>query len=67
MNLDAAFLDGPIQANTTIAFEPIAQIDGQGFYLEDMFLITSTGADLLTPGVPYTSAEIESAMQIPKP
>jgi Xaa-Pro aminopeptidase len=67
MNLDAAALNGPIQPNTTVAFEPIAQIDGQGFYLEDMFLITSTGADLLTAGVPYTSAEIQSAMQIPKP
>jgi Xaa-Pro aminopeptidase len=62
MNLDAAALDGPLQAGTTIDFEPIAQVDGQGFYLEDMFLITATGAELLTPGVPYTAAEIESAM-----
>jgi Xaa-Pro aminopeptidase len=62
MNLDAAALDGPLQAGTTIDFEPIAQIDGQGLYLEDMFLITTTGAEILTPGVPYTADEIESVM-----
>jgi Xaa-Pro aminopeptidase len=63
MNLDAAGLDGPLQAGTTIDFEPIAQIDGQGFYLEDMFVITTTGAEILTPGVPYTADEIEAAMR----
>jgi Xaa-Pro aminopeptidase len=63
MNLDASALDGPLQPGTTIDFEPIAQIDGQGFYLEDMFVITATGAEILTPGVPYTADEIESAMR----
>lgn len=63
MNLDAAVLDGPLQAGTTIDFEPIAQIDSQGFYLEDMFLITATGAEILTPGVPYSADEIEAAMR----
>ena len=43
-------------------FEPIASIDGQGFYLEDMYLITKGGAELLTPRVPYSADEIESAM-----
>jgi hypothetical protein len=45
-----------------IAFEPIASIDGQGFYLEDMFLITKNGTELLTRGVPYSAEEIEAAM-----
>jgi Xaa-Pro aminopeptidase len=62
MNLDASALDGPLKPGTTIDFEPIAQIAGQGFYLEDMFLITETGAELLTPGVPYTAEEIEATM-----
>ena len=52
-----------MRAGTTIAFEPIASMDGQGFYLEDMFLITKDGAELLTPGVPYTAEEIEAAMR----
>src|SRR5467141_4997600 len=58
INLDAGFIDGPLRAGMTIAFEPIATIDGQGFYLEDMFLITKNGAELLTPGVPYSAEEI---------
>ena len=47
----------------TINFEPIATIDGQGFYLEDMFLITKEGAKLLTPGVPYSAEEVEAVMR----
>lgn len=63
INLDAGFIDGPLRTGMTIAFEPIASIDGQGFYLEDMFLITKNGAELLTPGVPYSAEEIEAAMR----
>ena len=44
-------------------FEPIASIDGQGFFLEDMFLITKDGAQILTPGGPYSAEEIEAAMR----
>ena len=54
---------GPLRAGTTINFEPIASIDGQGFFLEDMYLITATGAELLTPGVPYSADAIEGAMR----
>lgn len=61
-NLIAAFPVGPLQDGTTINFEPIASIDGRGFFLEDMYLITKTGAELLTPGVPYSANEIETAM-----
>jgi Xaa-Pro aminopeptidase len=61
-NLLAGLPDGPLRAGTTINFEPIASIDGQGFFLEDMYLITKSGAELLTPGVPYSADEIEAAM-----
>jgi Xaa-Pro aminopeptidase len=61
--LVAGHPQGPLRANTTIAFEPIASVDGQAFYLEDMFLITKDGAELLTPGVPYQAEEIEAAMR----
>jgi Xaa-Pro aminopeptidase len=63
INLVAGRPSGPLRANTTVAFEPIASMDGQGYYLEDMYLITKTGAELLTPGVPYSAEEIESAMK----
>jgi Xaa-Pro aminopeptidase len=63
INLDAGYVDGSLRAGTTIAFEPIASLQGQGYYLEDMFLITKDGAELLTPGVPYTAEEIEAAMR----
>jgi Xaa-Pro aminopeptidase len=63
INLIAGNPSGALRANTTVAFEPIASVDGQAFYLEDMFLITKDGAELLTPGVPYTAEEIEKAMQ----
>jgi Xaa-Pro aminopeptidase len=61
-NLGTGSPNGPLRAGTTINFEPIASIDGQGFFLEDMYLITATGADLLTPGVPYSAEAIEAAM-----
>ncbi len=62
-NLMAASPVGPLRQGTTINFEPIASIDGQGFFLEDMYLITEDGAELLTPGVPYSAEEIEAAMR----
>src|ERR1700735_1072065 len=63
INLIAGNVSGALRAGTTIAFEPIVSMDGQGYYLEDMFLITKTGAELLTPGVPYSAEEIEAAMK----
>lgn len=61
-NLSAGLPVGPLREGTTINFEPIASIDGQGYFLEDMYHITKDGAELLTPGVPYTADEIEKAM-----
>jgi Xaa-Pro aminopeptidase len=61
-NLDAGYIDGAMRAGMTIDFEPIASIGGQGYYLEDMFLITKEGAEILTPGLPYSAEEIEAAM-----
>lgn len=61
-NLSAGAPLGPLRAGSTINFEPIASIDGQGFFLEDMYFITATDAELLTPGVPYSAEAIEAAM-----
>ena len=44
-------------------YEPIFVVDGQGFYMEDMILVTPTGYEILTKGLPSTAAEIERAMR----
>ena len=62
-NLEAWWPPDPLPEGTTINFEPIASVDGQGFFLEDMYLITKDGAEILTPGVPYTAEEIEAGMR----
>ena len=62
-NVLAGWPPDPLPAGTTINFEPIASADGQGFFLEDMYIIQKDGAELLTPGVPYTAEEIEAAMR----
>ena len=53
----------PFRAGTAIAFEPQVSIQGQAFYLEDNFVITHTGTELLSPGLPYTADEIEAVMR----
>ena len=60
MNLSAGYVEGPLRAGMVIDFEPIASIGGQGYYLEDMYLVGKTGAEILTPGVPYSAEEIET-------
>jgi Xaa-Pro aminopeptidase len=62
-NLVAARPPATLPAGMTVNFEPIASVDGQGFFLEDMYLITQDGAELLTPGVSYTAEQIETAMR----
>jgi Xaa-Pro aminopeptidase len=72
-NVDAFFLhtlnpnenlaQEPFRAGTAIAFEPQASIHGQAFFMEDNFIITVSGTELLTPGMPYTAEEIEEVMR----
>jgi Xaa-Pro aminopeptidase len=52
-----------LRAGMTVDFEPIFSVDGQGFYLEDMILVTPTGHEILTPGLPYSAEEIERAVR----
>jgi Xaa-Pro aminopeptidase len=61
-NLLAGHPTEPLRAGVTVNYEPIASVDGQGFFLEDTYLIRKDGAELLTPGVPYFADEIEAAM-----
>ncbi len=62
MNLDAGYIEGALKTGMVIDFEPIASIGGQGYYLEDMYLIGKDGAEVLTPNVPFTAEEIEACM-----
>ena len=54
-----------LRTGMTVDFEPIFSVEGQGFYLEDMILVTPTGHEILTPGLPYTAEEIERAVRPP--
>lgn len=60
MNLDAGYIEGPLRAGMVIDFEPIASIGGQGYYLEDMYLIRKDSATVMTRGLPYTAEEMEA-------
>jgi Xaa-Pro aminopeptidase len=59
---DAEGLPATLRAGMVVAYELMFAVDGDGFYLEDMLAVTSAGSDVLTPGLPYTAAEIEGAM-----
>jgi Xaa-Pro aminopeptidase len=52
-----------LREGMTVDLEPIASIDGVGYFLEDMYRITRDGTELLTPGLPTTADEIEAAMR----
>jgi Xaa-Pro aminopeptidase len=62
-NLVTGVPPDPLVAGVTVNFEPIASIEGQGFFIEDMYLIEKDGAELLTSGVPYSAEEIEAVMR----
>ena len=48
-----------LKAGMTVDSSRSSRSTGQGFYLEDMILVTPTGYEILTPGLPYTADEIE--------
>jgi Xaa-Pro aminopeptidase len=59
---DAEPLPPVLRAGMVLDYEPIFAVDGQGFYMEDMLLVTPGGYETLTRGLPNTAAEIERAM-----
>ena len=60
---DAEGLPEVLKTGMTVAYELMFAVDGEGFYLEDMILITSDGYRMLTPGLPYSAREIEAAQR----
>lgn len=59
----AEALSDTLRAGMVVDYEPIFSAGGQGFYMEDMILVTRTGAEILTKNLPYSAAEIERAMR----
>ena len=53
---------GVFTVGMVLEFEPMIALSGQAFYLEDMVLVTETGCEILTAGLPYTADEIEKTM-----
>ena len=51
-----------LHAGNTVAFGPDFDVDGQGFYQEDVLLITADGHQLINPPLPYSAADIEKMM-----
>lgn len=51
-----------LQSGTVIDFEPMLSLGDDAYYLEDMILITESGAEILTLGIPTTAHEIEDFM-----
>jgi Xaa-Pro aminopeptidase len=52
-------LPDTLRAGMVLDYEPIFSAGGQGFYMEDMILVTRTGFEILTKSLPYSAAEIE--------
>ncbi len=51
-----------LEEGSVIAFEPMFSVDEDAYYMEDMILVTATGHEVLTRGLPYTAGEIEAVM-----
>jgi Xaa-Pro aminopeptidase len=51
-----------LHTGNTVAFGPDFDVDGEGFYEEDVILITATGHQLINPPLPYSPAGIEQMM-----
>jgi Xaa-Pro aminopeptidase len=51
-----------LASGSVIAFEPMFEVDADAFYLEDMILVTESGHEVLSRGLPYTAEEIGRVM-----
>ena len=64
VGLEAAeALPAILREGMVFAYEPIFSVGEQGYYMEDMILITRNGYEILTKGLPTTAWEIERAMR----
>jgi Xaa-Pro aminopeptidase len=54
--------DGTLAPGVVLAIEPMIMLPEQnlGFQIEDMVVVTETGSELLSAGLPYTASEVEA-------
>jgi len=50
------------QAGNVLCYEPQLTSGNQSFFVQDTFLITAAGHEVLNPALPYSPADIERAM-----
>jgi len=50
------------QAGNVICYEPRLTARDQSFFVEDTFLITASGAQRISPDLPYTAEELGKEM-----
>jgi Xaa-Pro aminopeptidase len=55
------------QKGNIICYEPLFSTAGQGFFVEDTFLITAAGHEVLSPALPYAPQDIEKSMNQKSP
>jgi ABC-type branched-subunit amino acid transport system substrate-binding protein len=51
-----------LHTGNTVAFETQFNVDGTGFYEEDVLLITANGYQLINPDLPYSATDVETLM-----
>ena len=52
-----------VGAGTVLAYEPGVPAGPAAFYLEDMILVTDSGHEVLSSGLPYSAAGIAELMR----
>jgi Xaa-Pro aminopeptidase len=55
------------QAGNVLCYEPLLSSGNQAFFVEDTFLITPAGHEVINPALPYSPRDIERAMSQPTP
>lgn len=51
------------EAGNVVCYEPLFVAGGQGFFVEDTWVITASGHERVNPSLPYTPGDIERAMR----
>jgi Xaa-Pro aminopeptidase len=51
-----------LAAGMVVAYEPGISVGDDALYLEDMILVTDSGHEVLSRGLPYTADEIAEVM-----
>jgi Xaa-Pro aminopeptidase len=55
------------QAGNVLCYEPQLTSGNQAFFVEDTFLITAAGHEVINPALPYSPSDIEKAMSQSSP